>query len=604
MLEYKAPVKDIQFILHDVLNIMDHYKSLPGTEEVDRDLVDAITSECAKFCEQVLSPLYQVGDEEGCKLEDGKVTTPTGFKEAYHQFVEAGWQGLSHPTEYGGQGLPLSLNAVKLELTATANWPWAMYPGLSVGAMNTLVLHGSEEQKQTYLTKLIDGSWSGTMCLTEPHCGTDLGQVKTRAELNADGSYSITGTKIFISAGDHDFTDNIVHIVLARTPDAPKGTKGISLFIVPKHLPAEDDSTGEFNNVVCSGLEHKMGIKASTTCVMNFEGAKGFLVGPENKGLNCMFTFMNSARIGTGAQGYTAAELSFQGALKYAKERMSMRSLSGKKRPNQVADFLIDHPDVRRMLLTQKAIAEGGRAMTYYTSKLADFLVVATTEEEREKVDDQLGLLTPIVKGFITELGLEATNLGVQIYGGHGYIREWGMEQIVRDTRIATLYEGTTGIQALDLLGRKILLGRAKTLKVFTNEIRDFAKQYNGLGTSQPIRGMAKQLTKINRHWWWLSLRVMAASMKDRDAIGSASVDYLMFSGYVFMAYMWLQMAVAAQKALDEKSGDEDFYKAKIQTAEFYYARLLPRAEAHARSMIAPASTLMNMKDEDFSLTA
>ncbi|MDN5872925.1 MAG: acyl-CoA dehydrogenase family protein, partial [Sinobacteraceae bacterium] len=458
---YKAPLHDMHFLLHEVFDYPGHYAQLASGTDADRETVDAIVEECAKLCEQVIAPLYQSGDEEGCTLKDGKVTTPKGFKDAYKAYAEAGWQGLSHPPEYGGQGMPMSLGLFKAELMGTANWPFAMYPGLSLGAMNTIMQFGTEAQKKTYLTPLVTGEWMGTMCLTEAQCGTDLGQIRTRAEPAADDAYTLNGSKIFISSGDHDLTDNIVHVVLARLPDAPKGTRGISLFIVPKFLPGNDGGVGEANGVTCSGIEHKMGINGSSTCSIEFENATGYLLGKANKGLEAMFTFMNTARIGTATQGVCHAELSFQGALAYAKERRSMRALSGKKEPDKVADAIIWHADVRRMLLTQKAVAEGGRAMLYYSAQIADRMVEGAfsgNNTEYRKWDDKLGFLTPILKGFLTEMGLEAANLGMQVYGGHGYIRDNGMEQIVRDARISTLYEGTTGVQALDLLGRKVLL--------------------------------------------------------------------------------------------------------------------------------------------------
>ncbi|MGP9832136.1 acyl-CoA dehydrogenase C-terminal domain-containing protein [Marinobacter alkaliphilus] len=602
---YKAPLRDMKFLLNDVFDYPGHYQTLASGENATPDIVDAILTECGRFCEEVLSPIYQTGDEEGCRLENGEVTTPKGYKEAYDQYVMGGWQGLSAPEEYGGQGLPASMGLFKQEMMGTANWSFSMYPGLSLGAMNTIFLHGSEDQKQTYLVPLTEGRWGGTMCLTEPQCGTDLGQVKTKAEPQADGSYKLTGTKIFISSGDHDLTENIVHIVLARLPDAPKGTRGISLFIVPKFLPAADGSVGERNGVNCGSLEKKMGIKASATCVMNFDGATGYLIGPENEGLECMFTFMNTARIGTAIQGVGPAELSYQWALDYAKERRSMRALSGKKEPDQVADSLIHHADVRRMLLTQKAIAEGGRAMLYYAARLADHMVEAHTvgdDEKAEKYDDKLGFLTPILKGFLTELGNEAANLGVQVFGGHGYIREHGMEQIVRDTRIATLYEGTTGIQALDLLGRKVLLmTQGGAVREFTLKIANFARKHL---TNKQLRPMAIELLKLTAQWNLLTVRVMLAARKDRDVVSAAAHDFLMYSGYVTMAYMWLrQSAVAADKL--ENGGDESeaFYQTKLATAEFYYERLLPRAQAHATSMLSPTRNLMQVEPENMAFT-
>ncbi len=602
---YKAPLRDMKFLLNDVFDYPTHYQGLTSGENATPDIVDAILTECGRFCEEVLSPLYQSGDEEGCKLENGEVITPKGYKEAYQQYVMGGWQGLSAPEEFGGQGLPASMGLFKQEMMGTANWSFSMYPGLSLGAMNTIFLHGTDEQKQTYLVPLTEGRWGGTMCLTEPQCGTDLGQVKTRAEPQADGSYKLTGTKIFISSGEHDLTENIVHIVLARLPDAPKGTKGISLFIVPKFLPAADGGVGERNGVSCGSLEKKMGIKASATCVMNFDGATGFLIGPENQGLECMFTFMNTARIGTAIQGVGPAELSYQWALDYAKERRSMRALSGKKEPDQVADSLIHHADVRRMLLTQKAIAEGGRAMLYYAARVADHMVEAHTAgdtEKAEKYDDKLGFLTPILKGFLTELGCEAANLGMQVFGGHGYIREHGMEQIARDTRIATLYEGTTGIQALDLLGRKVLLmTQGGAVREFTFKVANFARKHL---TDKRLRPMAVELLKLTAQWNVLTVRVMLAARKDRDVVSAAAYDFLMYSGYVSMAYMWLRQSAVAVDKLDN-GGDESesFYQTKLNTAEFYYERLLPRAQTHATSMLSPTRSLMQIDAENMAFT-
>jgi len=427
MPEYKAPLEDISFVLNDVLGSEQHYAAL-GASDATAETVAAILEEGAKFAERVLSPLNQVGDQQGCQFDDGVVTTPDGFKEAYQQFVEGGWPSLAHEVDYGGQGLPESLGTVLSELNGTANWAWSMYPGLSHGAMNTLSEHGTEQQKQTYLTKLVSGQWTGTMCLTEPHCGTDLGLLRTRAELQADGSYAITGTKIFISAGEHDMAENIVHIVLARTPEAPAGTKGISLFIVPKYLP-EGEGIGERNSLACGSIEHKMGIHGNATCVMNFDGAKGYLIGPENKGLSCMFTFMNTARLGTALQGLAHAEWSLQNSRIYAKERLQMRSLTGPKNPEGAADPIIVHPAVRNMLLTQKAFAEGGRALIYYCAQLVDVVKQGQDEEERKRADTLLALLTPIAKAFLTEVGFESANHGVQVFGGHGFIREWGMSK-------------------------------------------------------------------------------------------------------------------------------------------------------------------------------
>ncbi|NQZ89186.1 MAG: acyl-CoA dehydrogenase C-terminal domain-containing protein [Colwellia sp.] len=601
MLSYKAPITDIKFLFEDVFNFYDHYQQYPEFEEATPDLVDAIFQECAKFCENELLPLNQSGDKEGCTFDNGKVTTPKGFKEAYQQYVDGGWQSLSHPVEHGGQGLPASLGMVKSEMMGTANWSWAMYPGLSHGAMNTVQVHGSEEQKEIYLTKLTEGTWTGTMCLTEPQCGTDLGQVKTKAEPNEDGTFNVSGTKIFISAGEHDLTENIIHIVLARLPNAPKGTRGISLFIVPKMAVDEQGNVGESNNVTCGSIEDKMGIKANSTAVLNFDNAKGVLLGEENKGLECMFTFMNTARVGTALQGICAAELAYQNSLLYAKERLSMRSLTGTKKPELVADPIIVHPDVRKMLMTQKAITEGGRAMIYYTAKIVDDIEMQKDEKQRRRADNRLGFITPILKAFLTELGSESANHGLQIFGGHGFIKEWGMEQIVRDTRISTLYEGTTGIQALDLLGRKILLNRGKYLKHFTMEILSFCKDKSMISSNPHKRQMNKfiwPLSKAVANWQKNTIRLSLKARKNRDVVGSASVDYLMYSGYITMAYFWAQMAQAAYEKLATDVENRDFYRAKIKTAEFYFERMLPRTKSLATTMMADPKTLMQLDEE------
>ena len=608
MVPYQAPLRDIRFNLNEVFDYPGHYRSLPNSEEATPDVVEAIVDAAATFCEEVLSPLNASGDREGCHFEAGQVTTPAGFKEAYAQFVAGGWQSLSFPTEYGGQGLPMSLNLIKSEMMGTANWAFTMYPGLSIGCINTLLQYGSDSLKRQYLPRLVSGEWTGTMCLTEPQCGSDLGQVSTQALPLPDGRYALTGTKIFISSGEHDLAENIVHIVLARLPGAPAGTRGISLFVVPKFLLTAEGALGERNAVHCGSLEHKMGIHANATAVLNFEGAIGTLIAEPNHGLEAMFTFMNTARIGTAIQGVAHAELSFQGAVRYAKERRSMRSLSGKKEPDQVADALIWHPDVRRMLLTQKAIAEGGRAMIYGAAQLADRMFQASWQGDQanyQRYDDELGFYTPILKGFLTEMGLEAANLGMQVFGGHGYIRENGMEHIARDARIATLYEGTTGIQALDLLGRKVLLGsRGRCVREFTAKMRRLALPHVVSGGA--VGPMARTLLRGSVQWHVLTVRLMFKARQDRDQVGAASVDYLMYCGYWMMAYHWALQAQRAQDLLRNGQGAEspDFYAAKIQTAAFYFERLLPRAQAHARVALAPTRSLMQMPPDHFGLSA
>ena len=611
MLNYKAPLRDMRFVMNEVLDYPAHYRQLGSGEEATPETVDAILDAAASYCEEVLAPLYVSGGEEGCHFDAGTVRTPAGFKDAYAQFVAGGWQGLSFPPEYGGQGLPMSLNLLKSEMMGTANWAFNMYPGLSIGCINTLLQYGSHAIKAQYLPRLVSGEWTGTMCLTEPQCGSDLAQVRTQAVPQADGTYALTGTKIFISSGEHDLTDNIVHIVLARLPDAPAGTRGISLFLVSKYRLNADGSLGQRNAVHCGSIEHKMGISASATAVLNFDGAPGTLIGQPNKGLEAMFTFMNTARIGTAIQGVAHAEMSFQGALAYARERRSMRSLSGKKEPDQVADALVWHADVRRMLLTQKAVAEGGRAMIYAAAQLADQMFAAAWAGDQaayERHDSALGFFTPILKGFLTEMGLEAASLGVQVLGGHGYIREHGMEQVLRDARIATLYEGTTGIQALDLLGRKVLLQtRGRCVRDFTRSMRALARPH--WLASGALGRMARALTRRAVQWDLLTLRLMLKARRDKEQVGAAAYDYLMYCGYLLMAYHWLQMASVADAALRKGQGaggqsseSEAFYQAKLETAQFYFERLLPRAEAHYRMALAPASTLLKTPQDHLAM--
>jgi alkylation response protein AidB-like acyl-CoA dehydrogenase len=595
-------MKDVLFLFNDVFDMQTQFKQVVGGDQATPDMIEAIFAEGAKFSENELAPLYQSGDD-GCVWTDGEVTTPEGFKEAYKTYIEAGWTSLTGSEGMGGQNLPSSIGLAVTEMITTANWAWAMYPGLSEGAIATLEDHGTEDQKKDYLTKLISGVWSGTMCLTEPHCGTDLGQMKTKAVPNADGSFSVDGTKIFISAGEHDLTENIVHIVLAKLPDAPKGTKGLSLFIIPKFLPAADGSAGERNGVRCGSIEHKMGIHGNGTAVLNFDNAKSFLIGEPHDGLNAMFTYMNVARIGTASQGVSAAERSYQGASAYARDRLAMRSISGIKNPDGPADAIIEHPDVRRMLLTQRAIAEGGRAMVTYASQFADVYRAGKTEEAKKAAEARLGFCTPILKGFITELGVEAANHGVQVFGGHGYIKEWGMEQILRDSRIATLYEGTTGIQALDLVGRKVLLDRLKQLNVFTGEMLSFAKgcmPWTAAGRDKTVRNQAWQVAKLAMRWRFLAYKLGAGAKKRPDSVGAGSVDFLMFSGYAYMAYMFARMSKVAAAQLVAGEGDSVFLQEKLHTATFFFDRILPRADMHAKTMKASTDSVMAMPTEYF----
>jgi alkylation response protein AidB-like acyl-CoA dehydrogenase len=605
MPNYKVPMKDVLFLFNDVFDMQTLYEQVEGGDQATPDMIEAIFAEGAKFSENELAPLYQSGDE-GCVWDDGVVTTPAGFKEAYKTYIEAGWTSLTGTENAGGQHLPSSVGLAVTEMITTANWAWAMYPGLSEGAIATLEDHGTEQQKSDYLTKLISGVWSGTMCLTEPHCGTDLGQMKTKAVPNEDGSYSVDGTKIFISAGEHDLTENIVHIVLAKLPDAPKGTKGLSLFIIPKFLPAADGSVGERNGVRCGSIEHKMGIHGNGTAVLNFDDAKSFLIGEPHDGLNAMFTYMNVARIGTASQGVSAAERSYQGASAYARDRLAMRSISGVKNPDGPADAIIEHPDVRRMLLTQRAIAEGGRAMVTYASQFADVYRAGKTEDAKKVAETRLGFCTPILKGFITELGVEAANHGVQVFGGHGYIKEWGMEQILRDSRIATLYEGTTGIQALDLVGRKVLMDKFKQLNAFTGEMLSFAKGFmpwTAAGKNKAVRKQAWQVAKLAIRWRMLAYKLGAGAKKNPDSVGAGSVDFLMFSGYAYMAYMFVRMSAVATAQLAAGEGDAVFLQEKLHTANFFFERILPRADMHAKTMKASADSVMAMPTEYFDAT-
>lgn len=596
---YKAPLRDMQFVLHEMLQTEQNYQGLSKYQEsVNRELIDQYLEAAADFCENELAPINQNSDQEGCHLNQGVVTTPKGFKEAYQKYAELGFTSLTADQEYGGQGLPTLLRIAISEMLCGSNWAWAMYPGLSHGAMRTIEHHGTEQQKQQYLTKLISGVWTGTMCLTESHAGSDLGLIRTKAEPSPDGSYLITGEKIFISAGEHDLSENIIHIVLARLPQAPSGTKGISLFIVPKFNVDGEGNLEDRNKVVCSAIEHKMGIHGNATCVLNFDGAKGYLIGPENRGLNCMFTFMNTARIGTAVQGLAASEISFQGALSYAKERLAMRSLSGPKYPEKNADPIIVHPAVRTMLMTQKAFSEGGRALAYFLAQHVDIVESSNDQEQQKHSDELLAFLTPIAKAFLTESGNESAKHGVQVFGGHGFIVEHGMEQIVRDARISTLYEGTTEIQSLDLLGRKVLKSEGKLLKNMTDLIDQFIGQAQ---SNEVLRPYLEKLAELKQQWLSLTKSIAEKAKHNPEEIGAASVDYLYFSSYVVFAYLWARMAQVAHEKLESGTQEQAFYKAKLTTAKFFYQKLLHRTQSHAASIESGADAVMELDQDAFA---
>ncbi|MCZ8164834.1 acyl-CoA dehydrogenase C-terminal domain-containing protein [Silanimonas sp.] len=584
---YKAPVRDMSFALFDVIQAEALYAKL-GIEAAQRDVMDAALEEAAKFNENVLAPLNGIGDREGCTFDKatGAVKTPTGFKEAYAQFVEGGWAGITARAELGGMDLPESFGVVMKEMIDAANLSWGNYPLLSHGATEALKHHGEPWQQEVFLKAIVEGRWTGTMCLTEPHCGSDLGLLKTRAEPIADGKYAITGTKIFITGGEHDFTDNIVHLVLARLPDAPAGTKGISLFIVPKMKVARDGTVGERNAARCGSIEHKMGIHGSVTCVMNFDGAEGYLIGQPNKGLAAMFTMMNTARLAVGIQGLGLIDRAFQNALRYSRDRLQMRALSGAKEPSKPADPIIVHADIRRMLLTSKALAEGGRLLSYHAATLVDVMERTSDEAERKQADDLLSFLTPIVKACLTEWSVECTYNSLQCFGGHGYVAEWGMEQLARDARITTIYEGTTQIQALDLLGRKVMQQQGVGLKQFLGMIQQFCEQNIGNAAVAEFIG---PLATLAKEYADTTMAVGRKAAGNPEEIGAASVDYLFYSGYVALAYWWAK-SVAVAEAGDYPA---DFKTAKRETARFYFQRLLPRTRLHKAGIEAgPASLL------------
>jgi alkylation response protein AidB-like acyl-CoA dehydrogenase len=595
MAVYKAPLKDIQFVLNEVLDVSSLAK-LPGYEEATPDTIQAILEEAAKLCENVLFPLNRSGDEEGCTYENGVVRTPKGFREAYQQFREGGWTATTCDPAYGGQGLPATVGFAITEMITAANQSFGMYPGLSHGAYEALNTHGSEELKKLYLPKLTDGTWSGTMCLTEPQCGTDLGLIRTRAEPQADGSYAITGTKIFISAGEHDLTENIIHLVLARLPDAPGGTKGISLFLVPKFIPTPDGKVGERNEIRCGAIEHKMGIKASSTCVMNLDGAKGWLVGELNKGMPAMFVMMNAARLGVGMQGLGIAECAYQSAVAYARDRLQGRSLTGPKNASGPADPIIVHPDVRRMLMTQKSFTEAGRALALWVGMLIDRAHRHPDEQQREAADDLIQMLTPIIKAYFTDMGSECANLAVQTYGGHGFIREHGVEQLVRDARITQLYEGTNGIQALDLVGRKLPMKGGGAAQRLLGEIGGFIAANKA---DDRMKEFVEPLEKAMGRVQDAALFLMQNAMKNPDEAGAAATDLLRLMALTAMAFMWNRIVLAAHKGL-AYGGDNAFYEAKLATARFYMARVLPQTTSLNHQIKAGAATVMALPAEAF----
>ena len=594
---YTPPLRDMQFVMHEVLKVTDEFKTMPKHADADADTINAVLEEAGKFASEVIFPLNISGDAEGCKLDktSHEVKTPAGFKEAYKTYVEGGWAALSCDPAYGGQGLPLVVNQCLYEMMNSANQAWTMYPGLTHGAYAALHTHGTEEQKQTYLPKMTSGEWTGTMCLTEPHCGTDLGLMRTRAEPHPDGTYKITGNKIFISAGEHDMAPNIIHLVLARLPDAPPGIKGVSLFVVPKYLVNADGSLGARNGIYCGGLEHKMGIHANATAQIVIDGAYGTMVGQPNKGMQAMFVMMNAARLGVGNQSLGLTEVAYQNALAYAKDRIQMRSLSGIKAKDKPADPIIVHPDVRKMLLTAKAYAEGGRALAIYCSVLLEKAHYHPDEKVRKDSDEMLSLLTPITKAFLTDNGFQSAVMCQQVFGGHGYIKEWGMEQFVRDARINMIYEGTNTIQSLDLLGRKILGNNGATLKKFGKLVAALVEE-EGVNEKMaefinPIAFLGDKMTKFTTELGF-------KGFQNPDEVGAAAVDYLRVAGHLVFGYFWARMAQVALREIAVGNTDP-FYQAKLQTARFYFAKLFPET---ASLMLTARAGSKVLTDTDLAL--
>ncbi|EPK5042442.1 acyl-CoA dehydrogenase C-terminal domain-containing protein [Pseudomonas aeruginosa] len=593
MPEYNAPLRDMRFLLNDVFDAPALWQRLPRlAERIDADTADAILEEAAKVTGGLLAPLNRSGDEEGAQWQDGAVRTPAGFREAYATYAEGGWVGLTGNPAHGGMGMPKMLAVQFEEMMYAANASFSLYSTLSAGACLALDAHGSEELKNRYLPNMYAGTWAGSMCLTEPHAGTDLGIIRTKAEPQADGSYRISGTKIFITGGEQDLTENIIHLVLAKLPDAPAGSRGISLFLVPKFLVGDDGALGARKAVHCGSIEHKMGIKASATCVMNFDGASGWLVGEVNKGLAAMFTMMNYERLSIGIQGIGCAEMSYQSAVAYARERLQSRAPTGPVARDKAADPIIVHPDVRRMLLTMKALTEGGRAFSTYVGQQLDLAKYAEDQEERSQAEALVALLTPVAKAFFTDTGLESCVLGQQVFGGHGYIREWGQEQLVRDVRIAQIYEGTNGIQALDLMGRKVVANGGLFLSIFSREVRAFAAGANA-ELAEFVTPLLTALDLLDN----LTQGIVARAGNDPREIGAASVEYLHLFGYTAYAYLWARMAAAAQR---QREVDPAFHDGKLATARFYFARILPRVHSLAAAVEAGSESLYGLEAEQF----
>ncbi len=595
MTSYQAPLRDIRFVLHELLDAQGSLASLPGYEETDREVIDPVLDGAAKFCENVLAPLNRSGDQEGCRFENGEVRTPRGFVDAYRSFVDGGWNGLAANPEFGGRGLPQTVGVFVEEMLQSSNMAFAIYVGLTHGACVALERHADEDLRRRYLPKLVEGRWTGVMCLTESHCGTDLGLLRTRAEPSADGAYRVHGTKIFITGGEHDLSENIVHFVLARLPDAPPGVKGISMFLVPKYIAGDEGERGERNAVHCSSIEHKMGIHAASTCVMQYEGATGYLIGEPHRGLRAMFSMMNYERLLIGQQGLAQAELAYQNAVAYARDRRQGRSLKGAVAPDSPADPIIVHPDIRRMLLTARAWNEGSRALLGWLTLQSDRASHHPDPQVRETAQDSVDLLTPVLKAFITDCGFESCNLCLQVFGGHGYIAEWGMEQLVRDSRIAQIYEGANGIQALDLVGRKLQMHGGRPIRSYIESVSDFIGERGGRPELEEfLDPLAAALSRLEEATLWLQ----EAAAADADEIGSASYDYLRLLGHVAFARMWVE---SAEIALAREEGDNTgFYRTKIATARFFVRRLLPTTASLLASIRSGADTLMSLEAEAF----